>query len=311
MRFSYLIVLLFSSLIFVSCSQKTSATGAINGAGGDGKETGSGTDGKPKPHQMQCSKVQIAKQTLSYCYQDLADLLQSPEPTASVIYYWHGIDGTPQQIFSTKLMSDLSAKLGPKMPIVVALSLGTRGLVTDQTMSAVQFGLFGVEKKISQTKKFNRILLGNSMGGYNSLRTLAGMPSRFSSVAALCPALITFDPYNSQDVDAYMLRNAAHFDDKFFAEVFDLLKTTFPNKPDWTANDPFTFLAQGAYDHKNLFLSVGQQDTLGFQEGTAAFATQAQTHGIAVKSAPVDGGHCAFDQAALFDFLAGQISVVD
>jgi hypothetical protein len=82
----------------------------------------------------------------------------------------------------------------------------------------------------------------------------------------------------------------------FLQKVLFLFRQEFPSLQDWIANNPFAILEQGDYRHlKSIFISVGRQDTLGFEEGSISFFRNASKIGLNVRTALVEGKHCAFD----------------
>ena len=258
-----------------------------------------------------CDAVQTTHHRVGYCYSDAAGRARGADPQVDVIYYFHGLGGSEQDLFSDRgrqILDLLKLAYGKKVPLIASISIGSGGVFAGTTDEIRNEGLQAIETKIAPGKTLRRILVGGSMGGHNTLRLAASTPKDFAAVAALCPALGTFDGYNSDEVDAYIKRHKGiYFDEAFFRRAIDVYKKSIPNSAEWIANNPFSFINQGAYDGLPIFLSVGREDQLGFVEGSREFKARADARpAMKVTYVEFRGPHCAFDPVALVKFLSAQ-----
>jgi hypothetical protein len=257
-----------------------------------------------------CATTPLARagETLQYCFTDPAGIGKGTDSSVTVLFYFHQLGGNPSDIFEGNDRPVLDAiynALGAHAPIVASLSLGPTGVFGDDTGELLNSGLPAIEAAIAPGKTVRRILAGGSMGGYNVLRlAAAGGPAKFHAVAALCPAIATFNGYDDAAVAAYRARNAATLDNALFAEALTVFKQHLTSAADWDANNPFTFENNGAYDGLPIFMSVGTEDTLGFLEGSREFLRRAGGRpAMNVDYHEVGGPHCSFDGTSLLRFI--------
>ncbi len=255
-----------------------------------------------------CGQVRLKTKILKYCYRDSSGQARQPGEEARVVYFFHGLGGNEHDLFtpdSDNLMRLLTIAYGQQTPILASLSIGSQGVYTTNAREILD-GLKEVERTIAPKKKLKRILVGGSMGGHNALRLLAESPKSFVALAALCPALATFNGFNQNEVDAYIARHRLVMGDaNFFRRALEIYKREIRTPEGWVANNPFTFLDRGVYDEVPIFISVGREDTLGFVEGAREF----KRHGDLRPRGLVDyhefrGPHCTFDPVAFVRFLS-------
>lgn len=299
------------------------ACGAGSGAESNLAATGGPSVATPPPAQLRpplpgpeileegraCGGVPLpkARETLEFCFSDPANQARSSKSTVKIIYYLHGLNGSVKEMFEGRMkvvFDTLGRILGSNTPIFVGISIGSQGVFADDTREILVTGLPALEANVAPGKKIERVLLGGSMGGYNSLR-LAGENARaFSKVAALCPAVATFNGHRPQEVAAYIERHRDVLDRPFFDSALATYKRRIPTEQAWVANNPLTFLDRGAYAGLPIFMSIGDRDSLALFEGTREFRRRAEARGdTSVDYHEVSGGHCMFDFAALLRFL--------
>lgn len=258
-----------------------------------------------------CGEVPLPQRKLLYCFQDIAGQAARNNAQINVIYYFHGLGGNVNDLFGENgrlILDGLSRLFGANMPIVASLSVGSNGVLGPDTGDVVNSGLPVVEGFMAPGKTFRRIVLGGSMGGHNTLRLGAESPASFAALAALCPALATFNGHDQAEVDAYIQRHADVIDVEFFNRALAIYKEQLPTPEIWDANNPFTFLDQGRYDGIPIFLSVGIEDQLGFIEGSREFKRRSDLRPrMSVDYHEVHGQHCSFDVNALLRFMAVQV----
>jgi hypothetical protein len=247
------------------------------------------------------------------------------ERNADVLYYLHGKDGSAEQwayegFWSQQLRDYWKAK-GEAAPTVVSVSLGPIWLLSPKTKAPGGIGLFdlfvgklipAIEAKIGGLKG-RRLLLGDSMGGFNSIQ-LGMKTDLFVKVAALCAPMGdgTVGPFSSDDAVATYIRNSTAF--KSAHHTFDELKESFDTikmvvgvfwtADEWPASDPIA-LAQNLRGprHAAWYLAAGYFDRYLAYEGNVAFADRLARSGTNVDWRPQWGDHCAVDVPSLAEFL--------
>jgi hypothetical protein len=303
-----------SAFAFVACAGSTSSNSARADLPAPSPMVPPTSPPQVRNAENNCGDIKLPsqKRVLSYCYEDRAGQASGPHTRVDVLYYFHGLGGNVHEIFDPGgriVLNGLEAMLRGNMPIVVGLSLGTEGVIGDDAGEIVNEGLSQVEDIVAHGKGVRRIAMGGSMGGHNTLRVAAEPSSHFMAAASLCPAIGSFNGYNKAEVDAYMERHRDYMDRDFFLRALEIYKRQLTSPEDWDANNPFTFLAKGAYDGLPIFLSVGREDTLGFVEGAREFKKRSDARsGMQVTYQEVRGPHCTFDVPGLMRFLFDQIN---
>jgi hypothetical protein len=242
-----------------------------------------------------------------------------------VLYYLHGKDASAETWgdtgFWSQQLRDYWTAHGEAAPTVVAVSLGQIWLLAPKTAAPGGFGMLdlfvgkvmpGIEAKLGGIKG-RRLLLGDSMGGFNAVQ-LGLKTNLFAKVAALCAPMGdgTVGPFSSDaDVAAYIRRSAAL---RSGHHTFDELKTSFDTikmvvgafwtEKDWPASDPIA-MAQDLRGPSpaRWYLAAGYFDHYLTYEGNVAFAARLAKSGTSVDWRPQWGDHCAVDIPSLAEFL--------
>lgn len=205
-------------------------------------------------------------------------------------------------------------------PTVISLSFGPRWLLAPVNSSRLS-GLFEAvtQQIIPQLEKSlgelhgRRILLGESMGGFNAVQ-LAFKTRLFSKAAILCsPMPFETSPFSTEaEIKAEIEKSAAyqyyHHDMTMILQKVEsaaaLSRTFFPTLDDWKAADPLE-LAQSVdpHDLPKLYVAVGLHDEYAAYEGNEKFVRRLQDKGVEVEWRPQWGGHCAIDIPSVANFL--------
>jgi pimeloyl-ACP methyl ester carboxylesterase len=256
----------------------------------------------------QCEKLQTPI-PWSYCISRDKD-----NPSEDVLYYLHGLahdendwrwgrDGIAiRQTWEAK---------GKPLPISVAISFGPFWLLSEKNSSA-RSGLLDVlvndvipfiEKERLGGVPRKRLLIGESMGGFNATELVLTHPELFERAAIVCPAIVNVSPYaDADEIARYIQRTGA--DPQHVRDAISLSQSVFPDEASWETAAPLvigkTLLDE---DFPPLHVSCGDKDQYGFFEGAKAFADLARDNGVDAVWEPLSGGHCTADPAALADFL--------
>ena len=247
------------------------------------------------------------------------------DKNADVLYYLHGKDANAETWghtgFWAQQIRDYWKAKGEAAPTVVAVSFGEVWLLGPKTAAPGGFGMIDlfvgrvlpdIEAKLGGLKG-RRLLLGDSMGGFNAVQ-LGMKTDLFAKVAALCAPMGdgTVGPFSSDDdIAAYInksgaLRSGHHTFDEL-KESFGIIQEVvgaFWTKDDWSASDPI-LMARGLRGPRSAswYLAVGFFDHYLAYEGNVAFANSLAKSGTSLDWRPQWGDHCAVDIPSLAEFL--------
>jgi pimeloyl-ACP methyl ester carboxylesterase len=250
-----------------------------------------------------------SQHVLRYC-------VRSAGPVKSLIYYFHGAGGDASDIYEGQfndLYKSLATHFGANVPAVVSVSFGQNETMPIEIQDAdpvsidelVNVAMPIIENSLGFDSEHVpvRNLMGLSLGGFNALNLAGERAESFRSVAALCPALIDFDPFDQTQVDQYIIRNQAVVSPDLVNQTMDLLRAKYTKAAIWNDNDPMNKIESGKLASLPIFMSTGAADEYGFFEGANAFVRLAQPLNKQLVWAPTSGEHCSFDSAALAKFL--------
>ena len=262
-----------------------------------------------------CHKVVSPSQrTFEYCVRP------STNPNAAnVIYYFHGLGGSANDVFETfgdQLYGGLLQVLGSaRMPHLVGISYGWETAFAPAsfndaavpTQEIVDFTLPEIERGLKFPARPNRTALGLSLGGFNALGVVGERPADFTGMALLCPALLDLNPFDVGQVNDFMKRNSSILDPNAAGAAVAGLKTIFNNVSVWSVGEPFARVRQGRLSSMPIYVSIGTEDEYGFAEGAQSLVNVARAKGATVEWVPVPGRHCQFDPRTLAAFFAQTI----
>lgn len=248
------------------------------------------------------------------------------EENADVLYYLHGKDGDAKtwglEGWWSQQIRDWWKAHGQPAPTIVSVSLGAVWLLGPKTTAPAGFGLLNhftdkvmpeIEKKIGGVKG-RRLLLGDSMGGFNAIQ-LGMKTDLFAKVAALCAPIAdgALSPFATDDEITVYVRNstAIRSGKNDFDTVFGNLKMVqmvagffWNDQKEWEPSDP-VLMAKNLRSPRaaKWYLATGFHDHYAAYEGNAAFAEALAASRTSVEWRPQWGGHCAVDVPSLADFL--------
>lgn len=199
------------------------------------------------------------------------------------------------------------AALSP--PTVISLSYGPvwllapKGKAEDSgLLDTIWKDIGAIEARFGTPRR--RLLMGESMGGLNSLVLGLSRPQQFDKVAALCPAVYLDSPFAPLgQIREAVGRTGA--EPRIIFGIWQLSRRYVSSAQEWSDFSPLA-LIERADLHKalpSLYLSAGVYDRYGLYEGTERLAQRAAQHGLATEWHPLYGGHCAIDIASLGEFL--------
>lgn len=231
-----------------------------------------------------------------------------------VLYHLHG-KGLNEKTWTetdyyTGMVRTEWARKHVEPPTVVSLSFGPVWLLVEKNTSEAS-GLFEVFTKVVMPtvekglKRFSgrRLLVGESMGGFNATQLALKTGRVFAKVAILCPPMAAFSPFSPQaDIDKYIADTKAK--PALVKEILEFSHYYLPEMADWMKSSPLDLARTRLSSHSpSLYLSCGLYDEYGFFPGTESFAAMGAARGARIEWRPVYGGHCAIDAVSLAAFL--------
>ncbi len=239
-------------------------------------------------------------QRYNYC------VLPAERPGAPILYYLHGKGGDHRSWFQedgyTRQIEEEWEKLGYARPNVIAVSYGDLWLLTPELREAfVKEAMPFLEGKIKLTPG-RRILIGESMGGFNGVQLIMHHPKLFERAAILCPGILLLSPEAGEDeIAVFAEKNDA--DPEWILKAAKIFLSYFPRKSEWKQVLPLV-AGKKLLGPKTptLYISCGDKDEYGFFPGAKAFVDLARSKGVAVRWEAVKGGHCTVkaDSVAAF-----------
>lgn len=277
--------------------------------------------------------AQFAKADLYHapvCYQFTAPLsggfcVNRPVQNANtdLLYYFHGrgdgLENWGAQQFYTQQLRDEWAKTNATLPTVINVSFGPIWVLAEKNKSRAS-GLFEVftkmlmpqiEAALGQTFE-RRLLLGESMGGFNTLQ-LALKTQMFAKAAALCAPVARITPFAEEaEVTEFIEASAAwsyyrQTPEVVVQSVNDMLRLAryfYPDIYAWLGADPLILAKTvDVSSLPDIYMAAGMYDRYAAYEGNLQLANELISRGAHVEWRPQWGGHCAIDIPSLAQFL--------
>jgi pimeloyl-ACP methyl ester carboxylesterase len=231
-----------------------------------------------------------------------------------VVYHLHGRNLDAQvwndPTYFTALLQAHWQNAGLLPPRVISLSYGPVWLLASKgqagssgLLDTIWRDIGAIEARVGAPRR--RLLMGESMGGLNSLVLGLSQPQHFDKVAALCPAVYTASPFTplSQVLEAIARTGA---DPRIVFGIWQLAREHVANADEWSRFSPLSLIESARVEPMrfSLYLSAGLHDRYGLYEGTEQLARRAAQRGVPTAWHPLYGGHCAIDVVSLGNFLA-------
>ena len=230
-----------------------------------------------------------------------------------VVYHLHGRNLDAQiwndPTYFTAMVQAYWQSAGLLPPTVVSLSYGPVWLLAPKgqaehsgLLDTIWPDITAIEARVGKPRR--RLLMGESMGGLNSLVLGLSQPQHFDKVAALCPNVYLDSPFAPMSqIREAMVRTGA--EPRIIFGIWQLARRYVSNDDEWRRMSPLALIEGVAAQETRpiLYLSGGLYDRYGIYEGTARLAQRASQRGLPTEWHPVYGGHCAVDIASLGTFL--------
>lgn len=230
-----------------------------------------------------------------------------------ILYYMHGA-GKNERHWVKRWGGIRKAweQIGYDAPTVVNFSFGPIWLMAEKNRRGTS-GVFNfiadaliprVEESLGGLRG-RRIVMGESMGGFNTSQLVMKRPEMFARAAILCPAILPFGPYSTlKEVHEFVKRTPSSWGRALWNQI--MMRIFFPDQKTWdeTANPLKIGRTRLNRLTPPLYVSCGRKDRFGFFEGAERFARIAQEQGTQVIWNERPGDHCDMDEAEVARFLA-------
>jgi pimeloyl-ACP methyl ester carboxylesterase len=233
---------------------------------------------------------------------------------ARVVYFFHGLGGSEKSWSAPNgvgaLLRDQWKLDGVRRPTVVTVSFGPQWLIAPRNGS--KFGglleafptlvVPTVERKLPKVPD-ERVLLGESMGGFNATQVAFKLPKLFARVAVLCPPITEISPFADEAaITKFVEETGAKRE--LVEGAAKLSQAFFPTEEAWSKAAPLGLVAEADKDAiPPMQVSCGNRDEYGFYPGARKFGLVAKERELPVEWRPLLAAHCAMDTKSTADFL--------
>jgi hypothetical protein len=256
------------------------------------------------PARQQCGQ----EGALRYCVHTAAGGVN-----ADVVYHLHARNLEAEvwndPTYFTAQLQAYWQQAGLRPPTVVSLSYGPVWLLATKgeaehsgLLDTIWQDIRAIEARVGPPKR--RLLMGESMGGLNSLVLGLSRPQHFDKVAALCPAVYQDSPFTPLSrIREGIVRTGA--DPRTVFGIWHVSRSYVANAEEWSRFSPLALIESASVQQTrlSLYLSAGLYDRFGLYEGTEQLAQRAAQRGVPTDWHPLYGGHCAIDVVSLGTFL--------
>jgi len=290
------LALLSTIVLLSSCTHQASAAGDIDR---DGGEVRCGTISSPVEWK--------------YC------ITENPgSSNRDILYFFHGLGGNEGQWNKQRFFRQVRkrwAQTGKEVPVVVQFSFGKDWFLNEKSKDSVGFmpivlnNVFPkIEKELVENFSGKRIIMGFSMGGFNSIQLVLKHPELFERAALICPAILDFDPYGGKkEIEkrkiAYEQRTGAS--ERHSKAAVGLIRKFFPTSDQWEQVSPMKICHKYMNEKTpDLLISANREDAFGFYVDAERFKDFAISKGVQVEWQSRPGKHCRqCDWKSTADFL--------
>lgn len=230
-----------------------------------------------------------------------------------LLYHLHGRDLDERiwddPTYYTALVKTQWRQAGLTPPAIVTVSFGREWVLAPQgqakrTGLREQFlarALPLIERRLAGAPRA-RLLLGESMGGFNALQLLdSGL---FAKAAVLCPIVYDLD-YPFTLPKSLALARQTGMEYKIALGFWWMMGDYVRAAADWRAISPLA-IAEGLDPARapQVYLSCGSRDQYGNFPGVLRLVEVLRRRGVAVQWQPLYARHCGVDVPSLASFLA-------
>ncbi|WP_413578724.1 alpha/beta hydrolase-fold protein [Bdellovibrio sp. HCB290] len=258
--------------------------------------------------EPRCSAKSFNGVKVKYCISDV-DRTRNED----IVYFFHGISASEKSWFKkgdTQSITKEWSRQGYE-PTVMTISFGPVWMLVEnrkyQYLPLFRDQILPfLEGQVGGLRQGRRMIIGQSMGGFNAAQASLKMPGLFERVVLLCPAITVVGPYSpQQDINEYKRRT--HAEGLLVDSLVGISQRYIVDNNDWDIHNVLNLperYPMGVLKPR-YYVSTGRGDNFGFQEGSEIFANTAIKSGFQAQSVPVFGYHCSFDRRGVSNFIRG------
>lgn len=207
-------------------------------------------------------------------------------------------------------------KRGFEPPIVISVSFGPIWMLLKKN-SKTASGLMDLLQKTVYPKLERlalgqnahigrRMIIGGSMGGFNSAQLLFNSPDgTYAKAVILCPAIMDLSPWASEtDIARFIAKEKASA--RTVRGIIGVIKAHVPDKASWDGEvDPVVLAVRRLKPESttSVLITTNRADH-DFIAGGRGFAQSAVATGAPVTWRDWEGDHCHLNEEAIAEFLA-------
>lgn len=262
-------------------------------------------DNRQTARQTVCDAGSVGWRSYRYCLS-----FNRESKSTAILYYLHGVGGDENSWSSAghqTLEASWKAR-GIEEPAILTITLGSTwflseesGMFSRSTADVFVNGLIPSLEALLPQKPKERVLLGESMGGFNGIQLLAKTPTLWSRAALVCPAITAVGPQATpMEVEEFITRQKPFGRRDLIERWLGKLKVAFPTKPIWAKHNPIVLAQSASVDSPKVLIVGHAKDEFGFFEATAEFYDQLKNRGVRAEMVvALDQGHCQHNRESL------------
>ena len=257
-----------------------------------------------------CQTMSLQGYDFGFCHESVKG-----STSKDVILYFHGLTVTEKAWKNLGFRHEIryGKHYLKDYPAVVSVSFGSAWFLTDVSyLKKSRLEVFTEDflPKLNSILGFNaerKILMGESMGGFNVLRLAAYKPQEFDRVVATCPAVMAIGPHDPTSRVIEFLWDKPYVDKLLLMKVMPFAVWEFPTSQDWDNNNPLKLIESSNYRLPPLLITSNQFDEYGFNVGITRLTDKMLARKQPVQVVNEEGRHCYYSSAtfeALNNFLS-------
>lgn len=223
--------------------------------------------------------------------------------SSTVLYYFHGNAGS-ERSWGSADHNQLSQKWGTGTDApaaVITISFGSNWFLNDKLQKIVTDSAMPAAEAQLNFSVRTRVLLGESMGGFNA--SVMAQQSRpvFDRIAIVCPAIYNINPYaHGSDVRAFINNQPEGINTSFIHKWLGKQRDYYSSGEEFNAIDPTQWTERISDRRFPLYLQANQNDPLGVHDGALLMAKAARARKLNIQWTSLPNtGHCQQTQASM------------
>ncbi len=232
-----------------------------------------------------------------------------------IVYYFHGAGGNERRwVDRWKGIRDSWIKSGSQAPTIVSFSFGPLWFLLEKNSLKTSGLLELMLNKLIPDMEVKlgglhgrRIIMGESMGGFNVAQLVMQSPESFNRAAILCPVITLHTPFATiPEIESFISRTGANRKNAY--EEIAFYRAFFPDLASWNKAAPL-IMGQTKFGPRTppIYMSADDHDEFGFFEGDVALGQLIASKNVPIEWHTIVGGtHCTADFDSVARFLVSE-----